>query len=59
MAFPDSSQASGALAPARYSGLWAKFSAVASLVPVFYMPRLYDRGNGGWNSQWYSPLGFS
>ncbi|MGA9774329.1 MAG: hypothetical protein WBU92_00210 [Candidatus Dormiibacterota bacterium] len=52
------SQASGALAPAWYSGLWANFSAIAALVPVCYMPRIYDWGNGGWNSQWYSHVGF-
>jgi hypothetical protein len=52
------SQASGALAPAWYSGLWANFSAVAALVPVCFMPRIYDWGNGSWNSRWYSHLGF-
>jgi len=52
------SQASGALAPAWYSGLWANFSAVAVLIPECYMPRIYDWGNGSWNSQWYSHLGF-
>ena len=52
------SQASGALAPAWDSGLWANFSDVAALVPECYMPRIYDWGNGAWNSQWYSHLGF-
>jgi hypothetical protein len=47
------SSKTGALAPAWYSGMWANFSVLSSGVPECLMPRIYDWGNGGWNSNFY------